>query len=77
MRHLFLGAHPQTLRRRLQSEGTNFQTLKNESRRDLAIYRLAKSDHSAEDIARECGFSEPNNFNKSWTGITPYSDRKK
>jgi hypothetical protein len=47
MRHLFLGAHPQTLRRRLQSEGTNFQTLKNESRRDLAIYRLAKSDHSA------------------------------
>ena len=75
-----LAIHPQTLRRRLQSEGTSFQGLKNESRRDFAIYRLAKSDQSVEEIARECGYSEPSTFIrafKGWTGMTPYSYRKK
>lgn len=71
--------HPQTLRRRLLSEGTNFQKLKNDSRRDYAIHRLSKTKESIETIAQKTGFSEPSTFIrafKAWTGITPQSYRK-
>ena len=71
--------HPQTLRRRLHSEGTSFQELKNECRRDYAIYRLSRSEDSVEEIAQKVGYSEPSTFIRAfkvWTGTTPLSYRR-
>lgn len=43
---------PTTLRRRLVSEGTSYQRIKDELRRDAAIYQLSSS---ALSIAEICG----------------------
>ena len=74
-----LEVHPQTLRRRLSSEGTNFKEIKNQLRRDTALHYLGKQGLSIEEIAYRAGFSESSAFIrafKGWTGITPYSYRK-
>lgn len=74
-----LSLHPQTLRRRLNREGTSFQELKNSVRRDYAIHKLSSSRDSVESIAERTGFSEPSTFIrafKSWAGITPLAYRK-
>lgn len=65
---------PQTLRRRLKDEGTNFQEIKDNLRRDLAIHYLNTSSQSVQEIAEILGFSETSNFHrafKKWTGATP------
>ena len=64
----------QTLRRKLSAEGTSYQQIKDEIRRDLAIELLAKHHRSISEIARTLGFSEPRAFTrafKSWTGVAP------
>ncbi|KAF1055085.1 MAG: putative HTH-type transcriptional regulator [Stenotrophomonas maltophilia] len=69
-----LHVSPQTLRRRLRDEGPNFQELKDQLRRDLAIYHLGRDELSLQDIADQLGFSEPSAFHrafKKWTGLTP------
>lgn len=74
-----LEVHPQTLRRRLSSEGTTFKELKNQVRRDTALHFLGKQGLSIEEIAYRAGFSESSSFIrafKGWTGITPYTYRK-
>lgn len=74
-----LRLHPQTLRRRLISEGTSFKDLKNQVRRDTALHYLSKRGLSVEDIAYRAGFSEASAFIrafKGWTGTTPYAYRK-
>ncbi|SEN39078.1 AraC-type DNA-binding protein [Pseudomonas sp. ok272] len=65
---------PQTLRRHLHEEGSSFQELKDELRRDIAIYHLNRADLSLQQIAEQLGFSEPSAFHrafKKWTGLTP------
>ena len=74
-----LDVHPQTLRRRLSAEGTNFKEIKNQLRRDTALHFLGKQGLSIEEIAYRAGFSESSAFIrafKGWTGVTPYSYRK-
>jgi AraC-like DNA-binding protein len=74
-----LEVHPQTLRRRLASEGTSFKDIKNQVRRDTALHFLGKQGLSIEEIAHRAGFSESSAFIrafKGWTGITPYTYRK-
>ncbi|GHD27848.1 AraC family transcriptional regulator [Halioglobus pacificus] len=74
-----LDVHPQTLRRRLTAEGTTFKDIKNQLRRDTALYFLGKKSLSIEEIAHRAGFSESSAFIrafKGWTGVTPYSYRK-
>ncbi|MGV8864711.1 MAG: AraC family transcriptional regulator [Pseudomonas sp.] len=65
---------PQTLRRHLREEGTSFQGLKDQLRRDMAIYHLSRAELSLQQIAEQLGFSEPSAFHrafKKWTGLTP------
>lgn len=63
-----------TLRRRLKSEGSSYQQIKDDIRRDQAIYLLSRGQLSLEEIATKVGFSEPTSFFrafKRWTGVTP------
>jgi AraC-like DNA-binding protein len=69
-----------TLRRRLHDEGTSYQAIKDQLRRDLAISYLTHSDRSAMDIALELGFSERSAFHrafKNWTGASPGEFRRR
>ncbi|WXL27807.1 AraC family transcriptional regulator [Ectopseudomonas mendocina] len=69
-----LNISPQTLRRRLHEEDSSFQELKDNLRRDLAIYHLGRNELAIQDIAEQLGFSEPSAFHrafKKWTGLTP------
>jgi len=74
-----LGFSPDTLRRRLKQEGTNFQSIRSTMRRELAIHYLASSSDSIEKIAYKTGYTEPGAFIrafKNWTGSTPLQFRK-
>lgn len=70
---------PQTLRRRLKTEGTSYQELKDNIRRDIAIYHLSQPSLNINDIANKVGFTEPSTFHrafKKWTGVTPLAYRQ-
>ncbi|MFH8726917.1 AraC family transcriptional regulator [Streptomyces termitum] len=69
-----LSVSPQTLRRRLAAEGTTYQRLRDQVRRDHAIAELTAGRVSIEELSRRLGFSEPSAFHRAfrrWTGETP------
>ena len=69
----------QTLRRHLREEGASFQEIKDQLRRDLAIYLLERDELSLQAISEQLGFSEPSAFHrafKKWTGQTPGAYRQ-
>lgn len=69
-----LNTSTQTLRRRLKEEDTSFQAIKDQVRRDMAIYHLSENKYSINEIALKVGFTEPSTFHrafKKWTGVTP------
>ncbi|WP_066340422.1 AraC family transcriptional regulator [Azohydromonas lata] len=68
-----------TLQRRLQVEGLNYQRLKDELRRDIAIELLANASLPVTDIAAQVGFQDASAFHrafKKWTGVSPGSYRR-
>lgn len=75
-----LNLTPATLRRRLHEEGSTYQSIKDELRRDLAISYLSNTRRSAADIGVELGFSERSAFQrafKKWTGAAPGEFRRR
>ncbi|MDM0014502.1 AraC family transcriptional regulator [Variovorax sp. J22P168] len=69
-----------TLQRRLAVEGTSFQALKDELRRDLAIVRLNTSTVPLQALADELGFADGPAFQrafKGWTGSSPGAYRRR
>lgn len=63
-----------TLHRRLAEEGTSFQQIKDELRRDLAIERLTRTAQPIAGIGADLGFDNAASFHRafrSWTGQTP------
>jgi len=65
---------PTTLRRKLEYEGTSYQEIKDELRRDLAIQHLCTTNLSIADIGRLLGFQESSAFHrafKKWSGVQP------
>lgn len=63
-----------TLTRRLAHEGTTFQLLKDQLRRDVAIRLLTQTVLSPEEIGLQTGFEDPTTFYrafKRWTGCSP------
>ncbi|WP_057395763.1 AraC family transcriptional regulator [Pseudomonas fluorescens] len=74
-----LGMSNSTLLRRLQTEGTHYQGLKDDLRRDMAIYLLSRGEMTVTDVATEIGFQEVSAFHrafKKWTGINPGAYRR-
>ncbi|WP_043349200.1 AraC family transcriptional regulator [Cupriavidus basilensis] len=68
-----------TLQRRLATEGTSFQALKDELRRDIAIVRLNTSTVALAALAQELGFTDSASFQrafKAWTGSAPGTYRR-
>ncbi|KWR76699.1 AraC family transcriptional regulator [Cupriavidus sp. IDO] len=68
-----------TLCRRLSAEGTAFQAIKDDVRRDIAIQRLTRSDDPIAAIAFDVGFDNPTAFHRAfrhWTGSTPNAYRR-
>lgn len=65
---------PRTLIRRLEVDGTSFQSIKDALRRDIAIRHLQTDHRSVEAIAQDVGFSSAASFHKAfqrWTGKAP------
>ncbi len=74
-----IGMNPQTLRRGLKAEGTSFQSIKAQARRDVAIHHLGNSELSIEEVAFYAGYTETSTFIrafKAWTGFTPTHFRR-
>jgi AraC-like DNA-binding protein len=74
-----LGVSTQTVRRRLSKEGTSFNTIRSQLKRDLSINALGNLDLSIEEVALQTGYSEPAAFIRAfgdWTGISPAKFRK-
>jgi AraC-like DNA-binding protein len=65
-----MNVSPSTMRRRLEAEFTSYQGLKDQVRRDAAIYLLCATDLTIADIAAQVGFDEPSAF-KTWCGVRP------
>lgn len=69
-----LGQSPRSLQNKLREEGTSFQKLLDQVRRDLAEDYMKSGEISYGEIALLLGYSEQSAFNhafKRWTGTTP------
>ncbi len=66
--------HPRTLQRRVREEGTTFEAIKDEARRDLAQRYLSQPDLPLTQIAALLGYSEQSALGRScrrWFDMTP------
>jgi len=73
-----LNMSARTLRRRLEKEGTSYQRIKDNARRDVAISLLSHEGKTVSEVAEQVGFSDPSAFHRSfkkWTGQSPGSYR--
>lgn len=69
-----LSISSQTLRRKLKSESTSYQQIKDTMRRDIAIDKLVRERSSITEIGLQLGFVESSSFTrafKQWTGVSP------
>ncbi|MEV4433690.1 AraC family transcriptional regulator [Streptomyces sp. NPDC049555] len=69
-----LAVSPATLRRRLQEEGTSYQRLKDQVRREAALAHLTEGREPIAELAARLGYSEDTAFHRAfrrWTGTTP------
>jgi AraC-like DNA-binding protein len=69
-----LKLHPRTMHRRLKTEGTSFQQIKDEVRRDLMLYYLQQTDLSFARISERLGFAEQSVMTRScrrWFSAPP------
>jgi AraC-like DNA-binding protein len=63
-----------TLKRKLQQQGTNYQQLLDDARREEACALLESSPLSLEKIGERLGFINPSGFSnafRKWTGMSP------
>jgi AraC-like DNA-binding protein len=69
-----LSMSDRNLQRALRNDGTSYQKLLDEVRRDLALRHLAAPGTSASQVGFLLGFSEPSAFHRAfrrWTGKAP------
>ncbi|WP_168195619.1 AraC family transcriptional regulator [Bradyrhizobium sp. NAS80.1] len=73
-----LAVSERTLHRRLNEEGTSFQRLVDDTRRELAENYLARRDLSAAEVAYLLGFKDQGSFFRAtqrWFSMTPQNYR--
>jgi len=64
----------QTLYRQLKQEGTDFQTIYNDMRKQLAFDLLRKKQNTISEVSLQLGFKDTSSFYKAfrrWTGLSP------
>lgn len=69
-----LNLHPRTLHRRLVAEGTSFQQVKDEVRRDVMLYYLQQTDLDLARISDRLAFAEQSVMTRScnrWFSLSP------
>jgi AraC-like DNA-binding protein len=69
-----LGVSTRTLMRRLQANGSSYQQLLDEARKERALWYLQHTHYSIEDIAGRLGYLDTSNFSRTvrrWFGTTP------
>ncbi|ASS67471.1 MULTISPECIES: AraC family transcriptional regulator [unclassified Paenibacillus] len=69
-----LGMSTRSLQAKLKEEGTSYNRIAGELRKELAVRYLAREEHSIAEVAYLLHFSEPSAFHsafKKWTGMTP------
>lgn len=69
-----LNLHTRTLHRRLADEGTTFQQVKDDARRDLLAYYLGQTDLDCGRISERLGFAEQSVLSRNcrrWFGAPP------
>lgn len=74
-----LRLHPRTLHRRLKAEGSAFHEIKDEVRRDAALYYLKCTDLDLTQIAERLGYAEHSVLTRScarWFSAAPSLVRK-
>jgi AraC-like DNA-binding protein len=74
-----LAMSPRTLQRRLSEEGTSFDSLREEMRKQTAETFLADRTLAVSEVAFLLGFSEPGAFHrafKRWHNTTPDAFRR-
>lgn len=74
-----MGLSARSFHRRLAEHGLSFQTLTEETRREIATAMLQEERYALSEIAFLTGYSEQSAFNrafKRWMGVTPAAYRK-
>ena len=74
-----LGMTTRTLQRRLRDEGTSFNALLDDVRRDVALTQMRGRRQSIDELAFVLGFEKTSSFHrafKRWTGLTPGEFRR-
>jgi len=69
-----LGLGAQTLYRQLKANGTSYQKIKDDIRRETAIRKLVQERMAVEAVSAFVGFSEARSFSRAfrqWTGMSP------
>ena len=77
---MVLGIHPPTLQRRLQAEGTSFEKIKDDMRREIAESLLLQPKVSLSQIALMLDYADLSTFSRScrrWFGESPSVVRKR
>lgn len=75
----FFSVSTSTLIRRLKEEGSSFQELLDDTRRERAHWYLTHTQLTVEDIAARLGYVDTTNFSRTfrrWYGATPSEVRK-
>ncbi len=68
-----------TLCRKLKAEGSSYQKIKDNLRRDQAVIMLTRQNLTVAEISTHLGFAEPGAFSrafKHWTGLSPLAYRQ-
>jgi len=66
--------HPRTLQRRLRAEGTSFEDIKDEIRKDLALRYIQNGDMPLKRVAEKLGYAETSVLSRScfrWFSVSP------
>lgn len=74
-----LNISPRHLRRKLSQEGTSYEQLVDDVRRETAIRMIGEGELSLTSIAYELGFLDPSSFTRAfrrWTDMSPTSFRQ-